>query len=64
MNKIGQKYVTVKEIANILGVPTSWIYQRTRLGPKAIPHVKFGKYVRFDPEEVIRFFKEKENGVS
>ncbi len=56
------KLVTVKELAQILQVPVSWIYDRTRQGPKAIPFVKVGKYIRFDPEEVVRFFRQKEGG--
>ena len=51
-----RKLLTVKELSELLGVPVSWIYQRTRMGQDAIPHVKFGKYVRFDSDEVIRFF--------
>lgn len=53
--------LTVKEMAGILKVPVSWLYQRTMLGQKAIPHIKFGKYVRFDPDAVIAHFAQKEN---
>jgi len=49
-----------KKLAEIINVPVSWIYQRTRMGPKAIPFIKMGKYIRFDSEEVIKFFKNKE----
>lgn len=49
--------VTVAELAVILGVPKSWIYERTRQGQEAIPHIKLGQYVRFDAEEVLNFFK-------
>lgn len=49
--------ITAKELANRLKVPVSWIYRRTRLGQEAIPHVKMGKYVRFNWEEVVRFYK-------
>lgn len=45
------RFWTVKQLAAYLGVPTSWIYGRTRRGsPDLIPHIKFGKYVRFDWE--------------
>lgn len=54
------KLVDVREMAAILRVPVSWLYQRTHLGPCAIPFVKLGKYVRFDPEEVLAFFKRKQ----
>ena len=52
--------VTPHELAAILKVPVSWIYQRTRLGSRAIPHVRVGKYVRFDREEVVAFLRAKE----
>ena len=51
--------VTPQEMAEILKVPTSWIYQRTRLGTTAIPFIKVGKYIRLNPSEVIAFLKNK-----
>jgi len=56
------KLLTVDQLAKILNVPKSWIYERTRQGQTAIPHIKIGAYVRFDAEVVINFFKSK-NGV-
>ena len=53
--------ITIKEMAEKLKVPKSWIYQRTRLGVKSIPHVKLGKYVRFDEDKVIDFFAQKQS---
>lgn len=50
--------ITAKELAKRLNVQVSWIYRRTRLGQEAIPHVKMGKYVRFDWEEVLDFLKQ------
>ena len=50
--------ITAKELARRLNVQVSWIYRRTRLGQEAIPHVKMGKYVRFDWEEVLAFYKD------
>jgi len=55
--------VTVEELAQILHVHKSWIYARTRQGKTAIPYVKLGAYVRFDPDEVINFFKSTGNRV-
>ncbi len=37
--------LTLEEVAAMLKVPRSWIYERTRR--KLIPHVKLGKYLRF-----------------
>lgn len=55
---IEDKLVGPKVMADILGVPISWIYQRTSMGKEAIPHYKVGKYCRFCPSEVMKFFKE------
>ena len=47
----GRKFWNVEELSEYLDVPAGWIYDRTRSnGPEVIPHVKLGKYIRFDPE--------------
>ena len=56
-----QGLVNADEIARILNVPKTWIYERTRQGQEAIPFIRLGAYVRFEPEEVIHFFKSKES---
>jgi len=58
---MSKKLLTVEELAEILSVPKSWIYDRTRQGQEAIPHHRFGKYVRFDYEQVLDHFKNEEN---
>ncbi len=50
-----KKLIDVQEMARILNVPVSWLYERTRVG--TIPCVRIGKYVRFDPEEVLAFLR-------
>ena len=52
-----EKLLTVQEAASRLNVPVTWIYQRTRLGQRALPHVRVGKYIRFDINEVMAFLK-------
>lgn len=57
------KLLNPKQIAEILGVPVSWIYDRTRASnPNRIPHYKVGKYVRFSEEEVLDYVKTKAAG--
>jgi len=51
--------LSVKEMAAILRVPPSWIYQRTRFGQGGIPHLRVGKYIRFESEAVIAFYKKQ-----
>lgn len=41
---------TVDEAADVLKLPKSWIYERTRR--KAIPFHRIGKYVRFTTEDL------------
>lgn len=56
-----QNFLSVKELADKLNVPKSWIYSRTReTGPEAIPLIKVGKYCRFVLADVIGWM-EKQN---
>ena len=48
-----RRLVTVDELARILSVPKSWVYQRTAGG--SIPMVRVGRYVRFDVDSVMRW---------
>ena len=45
-----EKLLTVSELAERLQVKNSWVYRQIRLG--RIPVLRFGKYRRFDWEEV------------
>ena len=51
--------LTVEEVAALLKVSKSWVYEHTRARgtPRSerLPHVKIGKYVRFDPRLVRAF---------
>ena len=42
--------LTVDDLAATLGVHPSWVYERTRLN--LIPHRRYGRLIRFDPEDV------------
>ena len=53
-----QKLLNVHEMAQILGVPASWLYRRTC--ERQIPFYKVGKYVRMNPVEVIASLRNKE----
>ena len=45
------KLVGVKGLAEILDIPISQVYRLTSKGD--LPHVRVGKYLRYDAEEVI-----------
>lgn len=50
--------LTADELAEILGVPTGWIYRQSRAG--AIPTVKLGRYYRYRLEAIERWIVERE----
>lgn len=55
-----QQLLNVKQLAEKLNVPVSWIYDRTRNGSDDhIPHYKVGKYIRFSEEEVLNYLQDK-----
>ena len=56
-SQVEQQLVDVNEMARILDVPKSWIYQRTRPGLERLPLLRAGKYLRFDTQEVIAFLR-------
>ncbi|MHB8527517.1 MAG: helix-turn-helix domain-containing protein, partial [Candidatus Acidiferrales bacterium] len=50
--------LTVHEVADLLHVPMSWVYERTRRrGGGQLPHVKLGKYLRFEESTVTEFIR-------
>jgi len=52
--------LTVQEVAEILKVPVSWVYERTRRrGATKLPHLKLGKYLRFE-EQAVREFLDRQ----
>ena len=50
------RLISAQELSNRLGVPVTWIYDRTRQGgPETIPHYKIGRYLRFREQEILDF---------
>jgi excisionase family DNA binding protein len=42
--------LTASEVAELLGVPTSWVYEQSRAG--RIPTVRLGRYRRYRREAI------------
>jgi excisionase family DNA binding protein len=52
--------LTVKEVAERWQVSPSWVYGRTRRrGRDQLPHLKLGKYLRFDERAVQEFLEHR-----
>ena len=48
--------LTVREVAELFKVPVSWVYEHTRKrGRERLPHLKLGKYLRFEECAVQEF---------
>ncbi len=51
-------YLTPREAAELLRVPTSWIYARTRSGTMPGQR-RFGRYVRISKVELVRWIDDQ-----
>jgi excisionase family DNA binding protein len=57
-----ERLLTVTEVADLLRVRASWIYERSRRsGADQIPHFKLGKYLRFSEQAVLEWLENLEN---
>lgn len=54
--------LTADQVADLLGVPTSWVYELSRQG--RIPTVTLGRYRRYRPEAIEAWIKELEADAS
>lgn len=46
--------------AELLGVPKSWVLAEARAD--RIPHVRLGRYVRFEPDVLCEWWAERRRG--
>lgn len=49
-------WLTIDEAAALIRIPKSWLYERTRTN--TIPHLKLGKYLRFDRNELLAWTRQ------
>jgi excisionase family DNA binding protein len=55
--------LTVEEVAELLKVPVSWVYDRTRSrGVNRIPGFRLGKYWRFREADVLAWLERQRSG--
>jgi excisionase family DNA binding protein len=52
--------ITADGAAERLGVKASWVLREARAG--RIPHIRMGRYVRFDPDELAAWCRSRQRG--
>jgi excisionase family DNA binding protein len=50
--------LTAQDVADLLGVPPSWVYSQTRAG--LIPTVRLGRYYRYRAEAIQEWIASRE----
>lgn len=53
-----ESLLTAEQVADLLGVPRSWVYEQSRRG--AIPTVTLGRYRRYRSEAIEEWLQELE----
>ena len=57
------RLLTVEEVSALFQLPRSWVYERTRRrGIERLPHLKLGKYLRFEEKAVEEFLERQRRG--
>jgi excisionase family DNA binding protein len=57
---VTDRLLTASEVAERLGVPAGWPLEQARAG--TIPHVRLGRYVRFQWEDVAAWLETCKQG--
>jgi excisionase family DNA binding protein len=57
---MADRLLTAEDVAEILGVPKSWVYAASRRGE--LPTVTLGRYRRYRPEAIEQWITEQERG--
>jgi excisionase family DNA binding protein len=57
------KLLTIQQVADLLHVPVSWVYRRTRKRSiERLPGIRLGKYWRFREEEIHAWVESQRGG--
>lgn len=57
---VNSQLVTAEEAAALLSVPKTWVLAEARAD--RIPHVRLGRYVRFEPAQVQAWWEARRRG--
>ena len=56
------KLLTVTDLAARLVLPKSTVYELCRRVEDPIPHLRLGRHIRFQPDQVDRWLERQQNG--
>lgn len=59
-NRDMRALIDAEKAGELLGVPASWVLAEAR--KNRIPHVRLGRYVRFDPIELEAWWRGRRRG--
>jgi excisionase family DNA binding protein len=57
---VTSRLLDAKQAGELLGVPATWLLAQARNGN--VPHLKLGKYTRFDPADLERWLVSVKRG--
>jgi excisionase family DNA binding protein len=61
---LDEALLTVNEVADLLHVPVSWVYEHTRArSTNRIPGFRIGKYWRFREDDILQWIENQKNHV-
>jgi len=60
---VSDRLLDAAAVAEFLNVPESWVREQTRRpADEAIPHLRLGRYVRFEREAVVAWLERQRAG--
>ncbi len=59
-SRAADRLVDATAAAELLGVPASWVLAQARA--QRLPHVRLGRYVRFEPDELRAWWAGRRRG--
>jgi hypothetical protein len=57
---ISNRLIDAKQAGELLSVPHTWLLEQARRD--AVPHIRLGRYVRFDPDQLLAWARRRARG--
>jgi excisionase family DNA binding protein len=57
---VSARLIDAKAAGELLGVPHTWVLEQAR--HDRIPHIRLGRYRRFDPEQLLAWAQKRARG--